>query len=47
MAIVDLYKFFKKEAYKVFTEERERRKRALSLRLQMQRKPFDKGKNIH
>ncbi len=47
MAMVDLYKTLKKQAFSVFMEERERRKIALRLRFLIQKKIFDKKENLH
>ncbi|MEN3027937.1 MAG: hypothetical protein ABDH29_01650 [Aquificaceae bacterium] len=47
MAMVDLYRALRKEAFKIYMEERERRKRAIRLRLEVQKKTFDKGKTLH
>ncbi len=47
MAMVDLYKTLKKQVFKLFMEERERRRTALRLRLEVQKKSFDKKGNMH
>lgn len=47
MAMVDLYRTLKKEAFRVFMAEKERRRRALNLRLEIQKRSFDKKDKIH
>ncbi|MEJ7554850.1 MAG: hypothetical protein WKI49_06645 [Aquificaceae bacterium] len=47
MAMVDLYKTLKKQVFKLFMEERERRRTALRLRFEVQKKSFDKKGNMH
>lgn len=47
MAMVDLYRTLKREAVRVFMEEREKRKRAMRLRLEVQKKSFDKREKLH
>lgn len=40
MAMLDLYTALKKEAIKVFKEEREKKRKALRLRLEIYKKAF-------
>ncbi len=47
MAMVDLYKTLKRQAFKVFMEEKEKRRTAIRLRLELQKKVFDKKGNLH
>ncbi|MCS7171173.1 MAG: hypothetical protein N3D14_00370 [Aquificaceae bacterium] len=47
MAMVDLYKALKAEVFRIFLEERERRKKGIRLRLEVQKKTFDKDKSLH
>ncbi len=47
MAMVDLYRTLKRQAFKVFMEEKEKRKVAMRLRLEVHKKVFDKKGNLH
>ncbi len=45
--MVDLYRTLKREAFRVFMEEKEKRKRAIRLRLEVQKKVFDNKGKVH
>jgi len=47
MAMLDLYTALKKEAIKVFKDEREKKKKALRLRLDIYKKAFDSKQKMH
>jgi len=47
MAMVDLYRTLKRQVFKVFMEEKEKRRTAIRLRLEVQKKAFDKRGNLH
>ncbi|MFN7065082.1 MAG: hypothetical protein ACK4OF_02895 [Aquificaceae bacterium] len=43
----DLYRVLKQEAIKVIKEERKRRREAFKLRLELNKKLFDRKKRMH
>lgn len=47
MAMLDLYKTLKEEAFRIFMEEKEKRKRAIKIRMEVQKKVFDKKRDMH
>ncbi len=47
MAMVDLYRTLKRQAFKAFMEEKEKRRTAIRLRFEVQKKSFDKRGNLH
>lgn len=47
MALLDLYRALKKESLRLITQEKERRKEAIKLRLELHKKAFDRKREVH
>ncbi len=47
MAVADLYRTLRQEAISVLIEEKKRRREALKIRLEIQKKIFDKRRRLN
>lgn len=47
MAVADLYRTLRQEAINVLIEEKKRRREALKIRLEIQKKIFDKRRRLN